>query len=240
MMNKKIRELLNGLLRLIYPLRCPYCERVIAFNTDTCAECADLIQKIRITGEVCGYCGIEKKLCICKKHKNFYNEVAGVYYYKGVIRHLINRFKFHNEPHLHKMLGVQMANTVKKRFEGVEFDYVCSVPMTEKGVKLRGYNQSELLAREVAEQLGVEYKDLLIKLWDTRQQHSLSARERTGNLTGVFDIPQGECVKMKTILICDDIKTMGETLGECSKMLYLADAKAIYCVTAAITLMDKH
>ena len=60
-----------------------------------------------------------------------------------------------------------------------------------------------------------------------------------GNLTGVFDVTNPELVRDKTILLCDDISTSGETLNECSKMLWLNDAKAVYCVALALTKPKK-
>ena len=51
----------------------------------------------------------------------------------------------------------------------------------------------------------------------------------------MFDVADAESVKDKTVLLCDDISTTGETLNECSKMLWLYGAKEIYCVTTALT-----
>jgi hypoxanthine-guanine phosphoribosyltransferase len=48
-----------------------------------------------------------------------------------------------------------------------------------------------------------------------------------------------ETVKDKTILLCDDVSTTGETLNECAKMLWLYGAKEIYCVAIALTLKYK-
>lgn len=129
-----------------------------------------------------------------------------------------------------------MAETVKEKFGNIDFDYITEVPMTQKSLKQRGYNQCFLLARGISERLGIEHKpQILKKLYETDKQHIISFYLRKGNLTGVFDVCNPEEVKDKTILLCDDISTSGETLNECAKMLWLHGAKEIYCITVALT-----
>ncbi|MCD7796675.1 MAG: hypothetical protein LUG95_03415 [Clostridiales bacterium] len=77
-------------------------------------------------------------------------------------------------------------------------------------------------------------KPLLVKVEHTKPQKKLSARRRKVNLYGAFDVIDKEYVEGKTILLIDDVKTTGSTLNECTKMLKIYGAKAVYCATLAI------
>ncbi len=112
--------------------------------------------------------------------------------------------------------------------------------MTAKSKKKRGYNQCYYLAKGISENLGIEHKpDVLSKIYSTKIQHETRYYLRKGNLTGVFDVENPSDVKDKTVLICDDISTSGETLNECAKMLWLYGAKEIYCIALALTPYKK-
>lgn len=126
-----------------------------------------------------------------------------------------------------------MAKAVRREFSNINFDCVCFVPMTLKNKLKRGINQSELLARCIANELNIPlYQNALVKLKQNRVQHNLSRNERIMNVKGVFTA--SDDVKGKTVLLVDDIKTTGATLNECSRELLKAGAGQVFCVTAVI------
>ena len=134
--------------------------------------------------------------------------------------------------------AAEMAKTVSERYSGIRFDYITEVPITKRAVKERGYNQCALLAENLSRICGIPYRQgILKKIYETEKQHGLNYYLRRGNLTGVFDSGFPDEIKDKTILLCDDISTSGETLNECAKMLWLYGAEDIYCITAALTKM---
>lgn len=205
--------------------------------------CTDCKAKVsRIEGEICKYCGREKKLCSCKKSANYYSAVAAPFYFEGVVRKGMHAFKFRKSPRNAEAYADEMAKTIRDRFENVSFDYITEVPMTQKGIKKRGYNQCALLSKEISDKTEIEYREgVLCKLYETGNQHGLSYYLRKGNLTGVFDVVNPDDVRDKVILLCDDISTSGETFNECAKMLWLYGAKEVYCIAAALTKpMKKH
>ena len=112
--------------------------------------------------------------------------------------------------------------------------------LTSKSRKERGYNQCELLAENISKNLGIEFrKNVIQKVFETKKQHRITPALRRGNLVGAFDVASPSDVEGKIILLCDDICTTGETLNECSKMLWLYGAKEIYCVSLALTFSKK-
>lgn len=114
-------------------------------------------------------------------------------------------------------------------------DYVCAVPLTAAKLQKRGYNQSELLARRVCDELLLEYAELIFKVKDTLNQHNLSKQDRLSNLNSAFSVNGEYDLDGKTVLLCDDIKTTGTTLKECSDVLLNSGAKDVYCLCAAVT-----
>ncbi len=222
----------------LLPKRCAYCGKVIPSDYLKCTECAKTLP--RITGVTCIKCGREKDFCSCKGAEMYFESLVAPFYFEGNVRKGMHEFKFRKSPDNAKAYAVEAAETVKQRFYNIKFDFITEVPMTVKSQKLRGYNQCSLLAKEISELIGVDYKpEVLSKLYETENQHGLSYNLRKGNLTGVFDISQPELVKDKTVLVCDDISTSGETLNECAKMLWLYGAKEVYCVAVALTKSNK-
>ncbi len=225
---------LKLLISAILPQRCLWCGRIIPGDKTVCSDCS--LNLPRIKGEICEKCGREKKICNCRGRENYFERIIAPFYYSGMVKKGIHRFKFRNCKSSAKPFGDEICEAIKERYGELQFDMILCVPMTKKAVKKRTYNQSELLAREISNSLDIPYyNDILYKLYETKKQHLLNYYLRKGNLTGVFDIRKPDEIKDKTVLLVDDISTTGETLNECSKMLWLYGAGAVYCVTLALT-----
>ena len=229
-----MKRILNAFIKAFFPQRCAYCGRVISQTKLMCDECKESLP--RINGEICRKCGVEKKECCCRNAEKYFECITAPFYFSGKVRSGIHSFKFRNAPDNAEAYAYEMSEAIKERFSGIEFDFITEVPMTQTSILKRGYNQCALLAKQISNNLGIEYKnDVLIKLYETEKQHNLKHFLRKGNLTGVFDVCNPVLVENKTILLCDDISTTGETLNECAKMLWLYGAKEIYCVSVALT-----
>lgn len=232
---KKLKEIL---IHIIYPRRCAYCGKVIEYSRMMCKKCESELP--RINGVICPKCAREKDKCNCKGAENYFHSIAAPFYFEGCVRHGVHVFKFRNGFRNYEAYSLEMADTVRKRFSDVDFDFITEIPMTRKSIKKRGYNQSSYLAKGISENLGIEYKpDVISKIYETKKQHNIGYFLRKGNLAGVFDVKNPSEVKDKTILLCDDISTTGETLNECAKMLWLYGAKDVYCITLAVTQYKK-
>src|SRR5699024_9292647 len=79
-------------------------------------------------------------------------------------------------------------------------DGVCFIPMTARAERKRGYNQARLLAQELAERLNLPLLPVLIKTKDTKEQKSLTRRERENNLKSCFAARKSE-VEGRTFLV---------------------------------------
>ncbi|MBQ4243992.1 MAG: ComF family protein [Clostridia bacterium] len=230
----KKNGLLNGILNAFFPPRCVFCDKVDYLYDGVCKECLEKVEKIE--EPVCLKCGMNKKECRCKSETHYFDGICAPYSYEGVVRRGIHLYKFDKNRINAEPLARMIAACVRERFPDVRFDMAVSVPVTKSRLKEEGFDHGALLAQAVANELNLLYdKTVLKKIYETKSQHLLNRVLRRGNLAGVFEVTDSAKVEGRTVLICDDVSTTGETLDECSKMLYLAGAGMIYCCTLALT-----
>ncbi len=226
--------ILSRLLDLFYPRRCPVCGKVLPFGETQCT-CHSLQTK-RVDAPACEHCGAGLDRCTCQRTGELtLPHLAAPFYYCGKVRDDLLELKFHGEKTLAVQLGREMAVCFAVRFPDVQPDVVTSVPMTKKGERARGFNQSTLLAKQVAQQLLLPFSPLLKKTRETEKQHACSETQRKTNLLGAFALQKNADVCGKTVLLIDDIKTTGATLRECAQTLKENGAASVYCLCCAVT-----
>ena len=233
-----IKEVINKLSYAVYPRRCSLCGRVVALDEDFCEEC---LKAEMIKGELCKRCGNPKKKCSCTNINKMpeYKAIIAPYYYEKSIAAGANRFKDSGFPELSKAMGEKLSEQIEKYYGKIDFDCITFVPLTNKKLNKRGYNQAQLLCEEVSEHINIPSAQLLSKIRNTRQQKRIGASQRKVNLRGAFDLAEGADVDDKTILLIDDIKTTGSTLNECAFVLNAYGAKAVYAATFCMTKTRK-
>ncbi|MFR2196198.1 MAG: ComF family protein [Clostridia bacterium] len=122
----------------------------------------------------------------------------------------------------------------KKYVQFEIYDIIIPVPISKKRNKERGYNQSFLIAREIAKNEKVKLKNNVIsKVKNNNTQSKLNKEERAENVKNVYKITNNKEIIDKNILLIDDIFTTGATLNECSKMLKQAGTKKVDVLTIA-------
>ena len=117
----------------------------------------------------------------------------------------------------------------------LEADLVVPVPLSVGRQRERGYNQSELIARELADlgTLPAPVTNALIRHRDTRPQVELQRAERLTNVRGAFDCPQPDLVAGHRVLLIDDVSTTGATLEACAVPLIAAGATRVMALVVA-------
>ena len=139
-----------------------------------------------------------------------------VFPYEGETERMIRDLKYHGKRHFARTLGYYLARGIQE--EGIEADWICPVPLHPKKYRQRGYNQSALIADELAERLGLEKRyDLIIRKKDTQPQVELGKNERRKNVKDAFFgmVP----LNGERVLLVDDVCTTGSTLYECAKVI---------------------
>lgn len=111
------------------------------------------------------------------------------------------------------------------------------VPLAKKRLRKRGFNQSELLARVVSQNLGLPLLPLLNKVKETPAQTVLFREQRQSNLTDVFGVSQSKIPVGQNIILIDDVLTTGSTVSECSRVLLSAGLKSVFVATLTSSVL---
>ena len=235
----------NNLLNLLYPenLTCIFCDEEIFDNNiySTCDNCYKNLPFIK--EKVCDRCGdVIKSMATycnrCQKSKTNYDKARSVFYYKDEIRSCIKRFKFDGCKYLYKPLAQFMAEKYKE--EKFYCDVITYIPIHETRLKLRGYNQAALLAKELSKILNVEFaENALLKIKKTMPQAELNYKQRQTNLIDVFKVGNKSVFKNKNVLIVDDIFTTGATIDNCASVIKKAGANKVFALTVAHTIIEE-
>jgi ComF family protein len=230
-----VRDVLNPVLELIYPTYCGGCG---AQGDVLCRACLDSFVPVdeKVTCPVCGrWIGetIECGECITDP-KRFERGYFG-YIFEGPVREALHAFKFQGR----KDVGRAIVRTLKERVASIgdAFDLIVPLPVTEKRLKARGFNQSYIVSEEISRITGkpIDYRTLR-KIRETRDQYTLSKGERAKNLVRAFALEgAGLGARGKRVLLVDDLYTTGNTAREASKTLLRAKTKGILFFALART-----
>ena len=222
------RRISERLLAWLYPDRCLMCARVIETSARLCDTCMPEAPYIR--RPMCKRCGRPRGLCMCRGHRRHFERAVAPFLRTDVMRSAVSVLKQKAARDVVYAFAYEMAEAVRREYGDTAFDMVTYVPLTRRDRRRRGHNQSELLARELARELGMPCVKTLKKIVQNRPQKELKAHERIGNVMGVYDTCTD--VRDKFILLVDDVITTGSTLNECAKMLRLGGARQVFVVTA--------
>lgn len=218
--------------RIFFPERCEICGNIKPLTQPYCEKCG--IDAEAISPHACPDCCHEQCMCGSSAHIML-PHFSAVYYYKGELKRSILSFKFNKDASYADIFGKAMADKIKELYPDISFDSICFVPMTSKAQKIRGYNQSELLAMSISQELSLPINDCLSKIKISHNQKELSAKERAENVKGSFELKENCNIYGQTLILCDDIKTTGATLRECCDTLIKGGAKDVYCICLALT-----
>lgn len=206
-------------LDLLYPRKCYYCRRILTKDED--ALCGDCLKLLPQKAE--------------ERTGDFFRLCVAPLPYAGGWRDAILRFKFNGMSFYADWFGKLLARTVSEELEGT-YDLITWVPVSRKRRRSRGYDQTQLLAKTAAKELGAELVPTLKKIRHNRPQSGIrAASERKINVLNAYRAEKPEQIEGKRILLIDDIITTGATLSECAKTLENAGAKRIVCAALAAT-----
>ena len=213
----KILKIQETILNLIYPKTCGICGKITP--NALCKKCEINLNKQsenQITKE-----GTEIE-------DKYFNELMYIFRYEGKIRKIIIDYKFNEKSYIY-VTFVNFLLKNKKIFENIKnYDTIIPVPISKKRQKERGYNQSLLIARKIAEKTNLELmNNCLIKTKNIIEQSKLNKEDRAQNIYGVYELKNKQLIENKKILLIDDIYTTGSTVNECSRILRMANPEKI-------------
>ncbi|MBD5105380.1 MAG: ComF family protein, partial [Lachnospiraceae bacterium] len=130
--------------------------------------------------------------------------------------------------------GEQVRLHLEEKIRRWRPEALIPVPLHKKRLQKRGYNQAAVFARAISREMGIPvYENFAERIRNTVPQKELSGQERENNLKRAFKIRQND-VKLKTIIIIDDIYTTGSTMDALALECKKAGIENIYCISLAI------
>ncbi len=230
--------ILSDLLDFIFPPECIVCEKRLsgkeAYYCEACRAVADDIHhpicpgcrngvaEVHAGCKSCKGCNPISMLWTCGSFDQFYRPVVHGIKYQGLLP-----------------LAIAMAEILASRIGEFSdrriFDFIVPVPLHWTRRRQRGFNQSSVVAYELAKRLHLPVvTDVLKRVKRTLDQTGLSAEERVWNMHGAFTARTTEAIAGKRALLIDDVTTTGATLNEAARELRAAGCKNVFAAVIAI------
>ncbi len=232
------RWYIEKLIQLFYPRRCPVCDDVVPVKDElVCSACR---KKIRyIVEPKCRKCGKElhqeeKVFCVdCTNHRHAFDYGMALYDYQSM-KESIYRFKYKGRKEYAKFYAQEIWKHYGREIVRMEADVLIPVPLHKSKLRVRGYNQAELIAQELSRLSGIPCETQIVqRIRKTIPQKELDAVGRQNNLKRAFNIPS-DVVKLNKTIVIDDIYTTGSTIDAVSGELKQRGIRNVYFITLCI------
>ena len=230
---------LSKLVEMLFPknFKCNICSCEISKDQPPyiCEDCLKSLPFLK--GKICQRCGMDissmSDYCTrCKSQLVFFKMARAPFVYDGEIVRIVHNFKYNNAKYLFESVASFMRDEYLK--SGFKADVIVPIPCSKKRTKERGYNQTEMIAKELSKMTSLPViTDCLIKTVETMRQTNLNFMERQKNLLGSFMAKNKEKICGKNILLIDDVYTTGATTNYASEILKEAKVKDIFVLTFA-------
>ena len=234
-----LQRLGKKILNIFLPKVCLSCGKDLdALQEDPlCLHCKTGLEYLQ--KPYCERCGMPLEFsrgycydCEGKEHTLAYARSALIY--NETLRPMLHAFKYSGRNDLAGFLANEMAKAYDYFPEIKDHDFLMPVPLHKKRFHIRGYNQAELLARELAKIKGFSViTGAAERAVSTPTQTKLNREERQKNVHGAFNVVRPELVQGKKILLIDDVATTLSTLDELAETLKQAGAESVCAYTLA-------
>lgn len=216
--------MIQRVLHLLFPPKCVLCRSLLTKDqTDLCSHCRTHAPEFPDA----------------KMKLSFIAQWTGIWYYKENVRASLLRYKFGGRRSYASAYGKLLAMKLQ-RMGWDDMDLITWVPISKQRRFRRGFDQSERIARIVAQELGLPLVATAKKIRHTKPQSTMGdAAHRRANILGAYRVTDPMVLKGKRILLIDDIVTTGATASECSRVLLTAGAKEVKLATVAVASYEK-
>jgi ComF family protein len=221
-------------LDLLFPSWCINCGKEGSY---ICSSCRRLLS--RIVPPVCPQCGRpQSQGMLCSGCEDEQPEIDGIrapFVFSGVIRQAIHKLKYQNIRSLAGLLAEFLHDFMQE--SPVPGEVLVPVPLHNKRLRERGYNQSGLLAKELSKLSGLPLEDncLVRRHHAPPQARSANIDERRLNITGAF-VCRDDRLQDKSVVLIDDVSTSGITLDACASVLKSSGAASVWGLVVALEL----
>ena len=201
----------------LFPKYCLSCKKEGSWLCSDCREKIPYLEEqfcpfcltITRTGRSCSFC----------QPRHHLTGLLAATHFKPPISNLIHQLKYKGTKELSQLLAkITIKNTISRIPKGKKI--IIPIPLHPKQERKRGFNQAELLGKELSKRLKAEYNPRSLKRTkNTKSQTKLNRKERRENLKDAFEIDRRIELKDRIVLLADDVATTGTTLDEAAKTL---------------------
>ena len=233
----------------LYPSGCRVCGGVIESWRDgvACAKCWREIEQKNLTGDFCAKCwtplrplpsgapsrveDVDRRCGRCDLFSFGFVRACGPY--EGALRETVLRLKLH--PHIPARLKDALRWTFAALPGADLIESIIPVPLHPDRRAERGFNQAEVIARELASSSGLRVDSTAVVRVKKTERHraGMGARERARSLERAFRIRAPRLVEGRVALVVDDVMTTGSTAGQIAATLLNGGARAVNILTLA-------
>ena len=212
-----LNQLQKDVLHLFYPNQCEACGQELVGNERLiCVSCWKDLPETKFHLQINN--PMEQK---------FWGRIsieygASMYYFNkdARIQEILHALKYRKNTEIGEELGRRFAKEIEGCGWVKDIDMIIPVPLSAQKLRKRGYNQSEFIAKGMADVLNIEVNTTaLVRYKNTETQTKKSRSERLQNMEGAFDIVDAHLLNQKHILILDDVVTTGATMESCALAL---------------------
>lgn len=238
-MQKILVRCKSWMLDLLFPPQCCGCG---AMGTFLCAACACMLVRIPPQCFVChAFVPAADTLppgrtCTrCRARSSIYAFLSPFSYQQHAMRELVHSLKYRRSRDIAHLFADMILSHLATMAVVLPKDALfVPIPLHKSRERMRGFNQSLLIARILGKRLGSEVRgDVLQKIKKTIPQMELRRDQRLQNLAGTYTVSDPLVLKGKTIVLVDDVKTTGTTMEEAARVLKCAGAKRVWAITIA-------
>lgn len=223
----------QSLLNLFFPKVCAGCNTILLSNENVlCTKCRHELPLTQFHLH-------PKNEAFTKFYGKTDIQFASAFLYfnkEGIVQQLIHNLKYKGNEEIGELLGNWYAEDLRKLKLEFPFDVIIPVPLHQKKLRQRGYNQVTTFGKALSEGLQIKYNpSILSRTKNTKTQSKKNLLGRSENIDNLFLAHFTEDDHNKHFLIVDDVITTGATLEACSRaLLKIPGAKiSIVCMAMA-------
>ena len=228
----------------LLPGACLLCGLSAGHDIDLCDACEASMPRLGLHCDICanplntlGICGR------CQSKRPAFSTVQTALLYQYPVDLLLQRFKFGGQLTAGKVLAQLLARHIKEQVDKGKCtlpDLLIPVPLHWKKRFARGFNQSEIITRELSQQLNIKHCRRAVKrVINTPAQHHLSRKERQQLPRNTFAAGRAsKALQGARVALVDDVLTTGSTAQALSQTLLKAGAKSVEIWLLARTPLD--
>ncbi len=224
----------NKITDFIFPKLCFNCQKRILKGDLLCTECED---SLTFLTEICDHCGSYKdpKNCpTCQNSDFVFDKARSMYRFDHLIQTMIHEYKYNEITKFAHFFSLKAQQYFLEFQPFPKIDIIAPVPLHRVKKRARGFNQAELLTREIAKRMDFEHiPDLIKRKKFTKTQTKLSKKQRMENVASAFQVNSRYQVKGKSILIVDDVFTTGSTANSICRVVKEEKADSVFVFTIA-------